>query len=153
MLPGDRRVLANSGPFELASGQVHIIDYAIIFARRSQDPHAENELEKLRNRADAIADKYCTEPASIAVGIHSDEIIENQLVLFPNPTTGKTKILFANNEPVVEINVFDMSGRKIKLYLNRNSNEAEVDLSNHPGMYLVKVQTIRGSRTFKLVVH
>lgn len=81
-------------------------------------------------------------------GFSKDEI--NSCYLFPNPSNGKTRIIAKN---IISIDIFSLTGKVLdnrKLNLQTN---AELDLTNLPkGVYLVKVVTVNGSFTKKLVL-
>lgn len=76
-----------------------------------------------------------------------DSELENQITIYPNPTSNYIKILTTNKIKSVEI--FDISGKKVKHVLN--SNEISVN-QIQAGIYIVKVFTDKGKVTKKIVI-
>jgi len=84
----------------------------------------------------------------IEVGISSLE--EKKIKVYPNPTAGQLKIVFAttnNSEKIVE--VFDIVGKLVHIYtLSSLSEEVVIDISHLPsGFYLLKI----GGNTVKVI--
>ena len=73
--------------------------------------------------------------------------LENEIQIYPNPSTGHIKVTQANKIKALE--VFDLQGRLI-----RQSEGAELDLSeSSPGIYFVRVITERGNFSRKVVLN
>jgi len=65
------------------------------------------------------------------VDINEQEIQENQLIIYPNPTTG----IFTVQGATGEIQVYDLFGRLVL-----RSNNQQVDMGSYPnGMYMVRI--------------
>jgi len=81
-----------------------------------------------------------------ALGVNENAIASNSPVVSPNPTHG---IVTVNTTSTVKaITVFDTTGKQVA-----TSKTNTVDLSNQSkGVYLVKVQTEKGSTTEKVIV-
>ncbi|MGK4568713.1 T9SS type A sorting domain-containing protein [Flavobacterium sp. 3HN19-14] len=75
------------------------------------------------------------------LSINQQDLLVNKWIAFPNPTSDKIFITnpLANGEKG-ELEIFDMSGKKvIQLQLN-NNNEISIDVSSlNPGTYLYKI--------------
>ncbi|AZA80221.1 T9SS C-terminal target domain-containing protein [Chryseobacterium sp. G0186] len=73
--------------------------------------------------------------------------IENQLVVYPNPTSDK---VYIKGEKVSEAEVYSMEGRKLNVILNRDQS---IDVSHLPkGVYLLKLKIKNQITTKKLTV-
>jgi hypothetical protein len=60
--------------------------------------------------------------------------------IMPNPTR-ETSIIYSDDE-IIEIGVYDLSGRKINTYNNINNQEFILNLSNYvTGIYLLRIKT------------
>ncbi|MGO3183917.1 MAG: T9SS type A sorting domain-containing protein [Aequorivita sp.] len=73
-------------------------------------------------------------------------IFENQIALFPNPTTDKLNIATSQNLTVEHINVYDLAGRLFKT----DKNKAIIDVSNlNCGSYFVEINFTNGHKSIK----
>ncbi len=148
--PGDRRMIGSSGPFTFEPGDVQYFDYAVIFARDSQEPGVD-PLETLRTYADQVVGMHCGILPDILVSnrdINPDEIALN---LYPNP---------ANDRFVIETGtilqgryiVTDITGRTIVQGMV-NGNRTEIQTSGLPtGIYLVRMEAEGKVGVKKIVV-
>ena len=76
--------------------------------------------------------------------------IQNQLVqqfkIYPNPV--KNQINIVTNEKIIELQLFDVSGRNIKIF----TNEKTQDLSQlSKGIYFLKIKTNKGITVEKII--
>jgi hypothetical protein len=80
-----------------------------------------------------------------------DKFIENQnIALYPNPTSGKIHIALSEN--AIHCQIVDLMGNMLQ-ETSPSSSDFELDLSSLPsGMYLVKVQFANGRIVFRKVV-
>jgi hypothetical protein len=71
-----------------------------------------------------------------------DEItIDENILLYPNPTTGKINI---DADNVIKVEVINLQGKQMYLFENK-SGVNEIDLSNiEKGMYVIKITTNKG---------
>lgn len=91
---------------------------------------------------DAYYDNFIIETEDLSV----DEIQENQLTLYPNPTTGQLHI--SNPAQITATSIFDLNGKKVA-----DSSGSELDLSGFSaGTYLVKVQMDNGKQFTRKVI-
>ena len=82
--------------------------------------------------------------AKIGNGTSSES---NEIILYPNPTTGMVHI--THDTKVTEINIFDMVGKMIIQYNCEGQSTSNIDLSNLPnGVYHVKAA---GYNSIKLI--
>jgi len=81
-----------------------------------------------------------------------------EFAAYPNPTTGKLNLNFTlPSESDVALNVWDMTGRSVMTQNLENQSEGghqlELNLESMPdGMYLVKVKTISGEKSVRILI-
>ena len=105
---------------------------------------------------------YCTytpiaevQQKSAGITVNADVLSNNkdELLIYPNPTTGEVHLKF-NNPPDENsyITVFNISGRLISK-IQVEGEEQSINLKgNSPGIYFIKIVQ-NGSKTYKLVLH
>ena len=94
---------------------------------------------------------------AIIIGIRGPEVPSaisehdgEKATVFPNPTNGIVYVR-AESQPVLELQVFDMFGRKLS-HKNVGENEFSVDLSNYnAGTYILRLISKTGVETRKIV--
>ena len=81
-----------------------------------------------------------------------NDIIENNLMLYPNP--GKDIVTISSNMDIREIKVIDVSGRLIKtINLSNPSKAYDLSIDYLPdGMYFLKVSETKTVETKVLIV-
>ncbi|WP_100615543.1 S8 family serine peptidase [Confluentibacter citreus] len=73
------------------------------------------------------------------------------ILLFPNPSSGDVYLKLPSEEPFWTFSLYDILGRQINGFLILDAN-APIDISTLvPGMYMVKVEAPKISKTFKLI--
>ncbi|PIE48085.1 MAG: alpha-amylase [Flavobacteriales bacterium] len=82
------------------------------------------------------------------IGLGLDDDIETTgLVLYPNPANA----CFSVNKPIDRIQIFDMTGRELKVYKPNADNRYSIeDLSM--GIYIVKLTKGQSTKTIKLII-
>jgi len=82
-----------------------------------------------------------------------DEVTENQVSLFPNPTNNIFNIVIANGMTKDwSVEVYDVSGKTVSYDRNLATNNHTVDLTkSESGIYLVRVQ-VGNKMIFKKIV-
>ena len=76
--------------------------------------------------------------------------LKNNVVLYPNPTTGTFHIKTPDNSQISQVKIYDLLGKEMSFSTQNNS---ELDLSSlNDGIYLVKVYTDNSIYTSKIVV-
>jgi lysyl endopeptidase len=94
---------------------------------------------------DNIVIDYCT---TTPVGVEENQ---SAMALYPNPTTGLIMVTGLSSDDQIEI--MDLSGRKLAVNINSFGKNAQVDLSNlSNGMYLVNILHQGEYKTFKVQV-
>lgn len=80
-----------------------------------------------------------------------EQTMENVSV-FPNPSNGSVYV-YAEGQPVLEMQVFDMFGRLLS-HETVGETEFSVDLSNYnAGIYMLRLLTQNGVKTSKIVIN
>ncbi|HMN89919.1 MAG TPA: T9SS type A sorting domain-containing protein [Saprospiraceae bacterium] len=75
-----------------------------------------------------------------------------QLQMMPNPAYEQVRIQTSLEFPILDVQVFDMSGRMVKSAINLKDSSYTLQRGNLPnGMYIVKLRFERGIVTQKLV--
>lgn len=76
--------------------------------------------------------------------------LSSGFTVFPNPSEGAYAITVNDGTSILELEVFDVSGKKI-ISTSPFSSQATVDLSNYAkGFYVLKIRTAHSSRTIRL---
>ena len=80
---------------------------------------------------------------------HADQAIS----VYPTPTTRTVKIMSKDRSTIQSIRVSDLAGRLVKEFGATGSASYELDLRSVPaGTYLLKITTLTGSTSTKVVV-
>ena len=83
------------------------------------------------------------------------DILNNKFMVYPNPFSEKTTVkLLSSTDRIVEISLFDPSGRKVKDFThNSNSDKVIVEKGNlKKGIYLLVIQTENYISKSKLII-
>lgn len=107
---------------------------------------------------DACTDFYSGESEDYAIGIETNvgivNLLNSQMSLVPNPTTGALEVNFGMILTKATLRVFDMMGNLVQNKEISNSFSQKLDLSSYPnGMYLVRVETQQGPVTKKVLLN
>ncbi|MDB4533550.1 M43 family zinc metalloprotease [Vicingaceae bacterium] len=85
------------------------------------------------------------------VGVEDNSSLNDQLLVYPNPTSGNINIII-NEATKGQIEVFNLLG-EIVLSQKVDGKESTVYLGNQPnGIYLIKVETPKGAITKKILL-
>lgn len=75
---------------------------------------------------------------SYPVGINEKSLLENNITVYPNPTSTNLKIELQNNDDIKYLEILDITG---KVLLNQSSYE-NIEVSNlAKGVYILKIKT------------
>jgi hypothetical protein len=133
----DRRILINSGPFNLsAQGGEATITYAVV-TQLSVDypcPNYETLLqlgEEIEGTCDGITP------------VQSIKIDQTNISVIPNPMNDFSKVkIDGENELISELEVFNSNGTLVSTYSNVNSSEITINKNGLPsGVYYLKILT------------
>lgn len=91
-------------------------------------------------------------PAGIGINELNNEF-RDELVLFPNPGYSKINIEIKNGEKILEIDLYDSSGKLIFSNSHINNNVTEINLSSvSNGIYFVKIKVFERTMYRKISV-
>ena len=82
-----------------------------------------------------------------------EELFENGLFLYPNPTDDKFIILSAQARKMVDIEIYNIQGQLVYYKSYQRFKKEEIDLDLSTGTYLVKVIQDENSTVRKLVIN
>jgi len=92
---------------------------------------------------------YTTKILQDPLPVDEVAIIENDLVLYPNPTNNSFKI----NKAINQIEIYDVIGRKIKSFNGDFKSQHSFDVSTmKPSIYLIKIKSDLGTSTKRIVI-
>jgi hypothetical protein len=139
----DKKFVMSSGPFTLAPGAVHIVEYAFIasFDSINHDP-----IGNLDNAVNALR------LGNTTTGITKNKT-STQFNLFPNPAHNQLNIESsqATNEKL-DIEVTDVFGKIVLSESYKNSNKASVNITDlTPGIYFAKITGDKGQSIKKFI--
>ena len=85
-----------------------------------------------------------------------DELIDDNLVVYPNPTNGNVNLSFGDDVFIknIDVKVYDLLGKQLNIGLNKNySNNYEFNINNSPtGIYILNVRVNNSIITRKISV-
>jgi hypothetical protein len=86
---------------------------------------------------------------TVTLSISDKEILNNDLILYPNPTYGTAKI--ESKGKIIEAGVFDIKGALVS-FQSIGSNQ-QIELGNLiPGTYILKMITENRETIFKKII-
>lgn len=138
----DKKTVMSSGPFMLAPGAVHIVEYAFIasFDSINHDP-----IGNLDNAVNALR------LGNTITGISKNKNSDN-FTLFPNPAYNQLNIEMDKVTANMAIEVTDVFGKTILLENYKNTNKGVINVENlAPGIYVIKINLEGNTLTEKFV--
>ncbi|MEL0456680.1 T9SS type A sorting domain-containing protein [Flavobacteriaceae bacterium SZ-1-7] len=79
---------------------------------------------------------------------NNDDLVDNKMILYPNPTKDKLTIQLAGDPEFQTIRLYNSLGQFIKSFKNTN----KLDLSNlERGLYFLEIETNQGKTTKKII--
>jgi len=149
--PGDRRILASSGPFSLNAGQKQSIDYVYVFARQSDDPDSDLH-DLLTEYVNIAANQVDDLPEGVITSVKNVKPEQIGFGLYPNPAASEITIALPGNTKTSTYRIFNVLGAKVKSGALKGE-QTTIDISGlEPGLYLVNVVVGDKMATQKLVV-
>ena len=77
----------------------------------------------------------------------------NEILIYPNPTTGNFTITFEEMDTPVSMDIFDSQGRKIRTTHMIQESSLQIDLSNQPvGLYFLRINQGNHILTKKVIL-
>ncbi|MGE5944848.1 MAG: S8 family serine peptidase [Flavobacteriales bacterium] len=81
----------------------------------------------------------------------NDEEDQEEILMFPNPSSGDLYFKLPSEETLWTFSIYDILGRKVNSFLILDEN-APIDISNLiTGLYVVKIESPKTSKKFKLI--
>ncbi|MBK9447979.1 MAG: HYR domain-containing protein [Bacteroidetes bacterium] len=94
----------------------------------------------------------CSDTSSCSVVVGIAEGLSGQFVVYPNPTTGRIEVAFGTTLDVVQVEVFDLAGKRLLTKTEANAATTQLDFSNLVnGIYVVKLSTNAGQEVLRVV--
>jgi hypothetical protein len=83
-----------------------------------------------------------------SASLSTTEFSQDQFLIKNNPVSDKIQIVTFNDLPVIQLNLYDLSGKLIKTI----SNSASLDVSElNSGLYLLNIHSELGQMTKKII--
>ena len=90
---------------------------------------------------------------NLTVGLREDQLLSEELMVFPNPSTDGVINLKAGTESFTSVEVFNILGDKVYALNVKNGTDGVIDLSSQPaGVYVINVASAKGSVSKKIVL-
>jgi hypothetical protein len=87
----------------------------------------------------------------LTTGMENGNLIENEVTLFPNPSSGSCEITSA--QPITEIEILNGElQREARFIPNKGSTGLRIATDLSPGIYFLRVQSENGSTVKKLII-
>ncbi|HMC01180.1 MAG TPA: T9SS type A sorting domain-containing protein, partial [Flavobacteriaceae bacterium] len=82
--------------------------------------------------------------------LSTNDVIEDLFSLYPNPASTSFQI----TKPVDNVSVYDITGKLVKAFKGNFPARHELGVSELAnGMYLVKIESLEGSTTKRLIIN
>jgi hypothetical protein len=146
ILPGHRRGLVTTGPFNFLSGDTLVFDFALVFARDYQGDHL-SSVALLKNRINYIRDYYLQ-----ALSVDETPPDNQDLKVYPNPF--KSELLVETNSftKAFEWMVIDMFGKTLLCGKSQPELMLKLDLKSlDNGIYLLRLNDGKQQGTVRII--
>jgi len=80
-----------------------------------------------------------------------EELIENPIMIYPNPTTGLVNVDVEESVSNLEIEVFDINGQFQHSHKLSNTASIFIDIEGTPGMYLLNIKSDNSTKTVRVI--
>ena len=102
--------------------------------------------------------KYFTElwrnttvPLIITGSTTDEQLPQDQIVIYPNPSNGLFNVAFEMILNEVTVNIFNIQGKKITSSTYNNVQEINIDINQSSGVYYAEFLTSNGQQTVRLI--
>ena len=93
-------------------------------------------------------------PAGCELGVSDNGNLENNFIVYPNPSNGEITIKSRVDVGEATISIFDMNGRKVFTQQLELHTTANVNASGlNAGIYLIQIEGDNRSQTSKLIIN
>ncbi len=104
------------------------------------------------NYAVIVTEGNCSDTSACAVVVGVSQAIGTTMVLHPNPTTGRVNLVFGKALEEVQIEVFDVAGKRLFIKTEGNTSVTQLDFSNFVNaIYIVKISTSLGQEVVRVM--
>lgn len=149
--PSDRRMLMNLAGEALMAGDELCYDFAVVFANGGPDLFS--GVVNLENNVDQVQVFFDAQDFSCeTVTVGSDELSFLEASIYPNPSQGEITISFKESMNDFSVNITDISGKSVFSEKYSNTSDVLVNLNGVQGVYLVYIQSDKGSSTERIVL-
>ncbi|SRX52830.1 T9SS-dependent M36 family metallopeptidase [Aequorivita sp. CIP111184] len=92
-------------------------------------------------------------PVDCVLGVSDNSTLENNFIVFPNPSNGELSIKSRFDVGNATISIFDMNGRKVFNQEVEIHHTANINASSlNPGIYVMQIEGANRSQTTKLII-
>lgn len=105
----------------------------------------------VNDRGWVINDAATGEACDAALSIDSISLLNNEVLVYPNPSTETFTIQFESVHPKVDITVFNINGQIILNQFFENTDLITIDLKEGSEVYFLNINSSQQSRTQKLI--
>ncbi len=99
-----------------------------------------------------VSDGNCSDTSACTGVVGLVNGLTTRIALFPNPTNGRIHVDFGSVLDQVQLEVYDVAGKRLLLQNETGSATATVDLSRFQnGVYLLKMTSATGQETLRIV--
>lgn len=93
-------------------------------------------------------------PSDCQLGVNDNGSIQNNFIMYPNPSTGEVNIVSRNYMGAVELSIFDVNGRKVFETAFETQGIQNINVSAlNTGLYIVKIKGAEYSQVSKLIIN
>lgn len=134
----------NISPLGQAATEIALVGYdSVQFAF-----YAFSDVDNQDN--DLFIDNFQITTASVVVS-SSNQSINDQISIYPNPTSGMVSIDLSLIENPT-INIFNTSGQIVKTETNISSNLYQFELLGHPGLYFIEITDNNSIKSYSKLI-
>jgi hypothetical protein len=154
-LPGDRKVIVSSGSFNFSSNEVQEMTYAYVFGRATVNNNVASSVASLKLNADFVtnffrASSQLTQCMPSTVGISTNNLKANELILFPNPTKGTVSF---NTEFSGSYRIINLTGASVqKGQFSAGVNKLNLATELKGGIYFLQLNGDTGNTFSKKII-
>lgn len=151
-IPGDRRGLGIIGPFDFKKGFIKKISVAYNFS---------SDFERMQTNADKYtgdfknnSGPFAPEAPAFASNSGLNDLKPLDMIVYPNPVHTSTTLFFSNpNNEVFNINIYDITGRKIFSENQLTGTQYQFNASKlDKGLYVIELAFKESRNSTRLVV-
>lgn len=134
-------MLLNSGPFDLAPGQVNSLSFVVLFVENV--PHPNPSIDDLLEAGEDAAELF----QSVIVNTDEPDILSVQVNLQPNPMIEEASLSIVNtNERIDQLSIYTADGKLLETIRNINEQTVSINRKDRAsGLYYYHLTISDGS--------